>query len=152
MTLTCSSKTLMDIAGDAAEGTISTRATYDPSDPSSAEEPPVVEFKQEGAAAGLSEADLNDLNVSTGWSFGAYLVQLLKASPELDRAEVMNTAWFQEDVSYGLLLDGLTWSTDGEKDPFGYNQLQFITRTSGAWVPEGDIVDYSEELEGQLGG
>lgn len=151
VTLTCSSKTLMDVAGDAAEGTISTRATYDPADPANAEEAPVVEFKEQGAAAGLSEADLNDLNVAAGWGFGAYLVQLLKASPELERAEVMNTAWFQQDVAYGLNLEDLTWNTDGEKDPFGINQLQFVNRTSGAWVPEGEVVDYSEELEAQLG-
>lgn len=151
VTLTCSSKVLMDVAGDASEGTISTRATYDPSDPASASETPVVEFKEQGAAAGLTEADINDLNVSAGWGFGAYLVQLLKASPELERASVMNTAWFQKDVSYGLQLEGLSWNTDGEKDPFGINQLQFITRTGGQWVPEGEVVDYSTQLEAQLG-
>jgi branched-chain amino acid transport system substrate-binding protein len=151
VTLTCSSKVLMDVAGDASEGTISTRATYDPSDPASASEAPVVEFKEQGAAAGLTEADINDLNVSAGWGFGAYLVQLLKASPELERASVMNTAWFQKDVSYGLQLEGLSWNTDGEKDPFGINQLQFITRTGGQWVPEGEVVDYSTQLEAQLG-
>ncbi len=152
VTLTCSSKVLMDVALDAAEGTISTRATYDPSDPASASEPAVAEFKEQGAKGGLSEADLNDLNVAAGWGFGAYLVQLLKASPELDRASVMNTAWFQKDVHYGLQLEGLTWNTDGETDPFGINQLQFITRTDGAWVPEGDVVNYSKQLEAQLGG
>lgn len=151
VTLTCSSKVLMDVAGDASEGTISTRATYDPSDPASASEAPVVEFKEQGAAAGLTEADINDLNVSAGWGFGAYLVQLLKASPELERASVMNTAWFQKDVSYGLQLEGLSWNTDGEKDPFGINQLQFITRAGGQWVPEGEVVDYSTQLEAQLG-
>jgi branched-chain amino acid transport system substrate-binding protein len=152
VTLTCSSKTLMDIATDSAEGTISTRATYDPSDPANAEQPPVVEFKEQGAAAGLTEADLNDLNVAAGWGFGAYLVQLLKASPELERAAVMNTAWDQKDVSYGLNLEGLNWTTDGATDPFGINQLQFVKRTSGAWVPEGDLVDYTKQLEDQLGG
>jgi ABC-type branched-subunit amino acid transport system substrate-binding protein len=152
VTLTCSSKTLMDIATDSAEGTISTRATYDPSDPANAEEPPVVEFKEQGAAAGLSETDLNDLNVAAGWGFGAYLVQLLKASPELERAAVMNTAWDQKDVSFGLNLEGLNWTTDGATDPFGINQLQFVKRTSGAWVPEGDLVDYTKQLEDQLGG
>lgn len=151
VTLTCSSKTLMDVAGDASEGTLSTRATYDPSDPASAEEAAVVEFKEQGAIAGLSETDLNDLNVAAGWGFGAYLVQLLKASPELERAAVMNTAWNQQDVSYGLQLEGLTWATDGAADPFGINQLQFVNRTGGVWVPEGDLVDYSSELEAQLG-
>lgn len=151
VTLTCSSKTLMDIAKDSAEGTISTRATYDPSDPANASEPPVVEFKEQGASAGLTEADLNDLNVAAGWGFGAYLVQLLKAAPELERASVMNTAWFQKDVSYGLNLEGLQWTTDGETDPFGINQLQFVKRTGGTWVPEGELEDYTEQLEAQFG-
>jgi hypothetical protein len=111
----------------------------------------VVEFKEQGAIAGLSETDLNDLNVAAGWGFAAYLVQLLKASPELERAAVMNTAWNQQDVSYGLQLEGLTWATDGAADPFGINQLQFVNRTGGVWVPEGDLVDYSSELEAQLG-
>ncbi len=151
VTLTCSSKTLMDVAGDTAEGTISTRATYDPSDPANAEEPPVVEFKEQGATAGLTEADVNDLNVAAGWGFGAYLVQLLKASPELERASVMNTAWDQTDVSFGLNLEGLNWTTDGETDPFGINQLQFVKRTNGTWVPEGELVDYTKQLEEQIG-
>ena len=151
MTLTCSSKTLMDIAGPAAEGMLSTRATYDPGDPASAQEPAVVAFKEEGAAAGLSEADLNDLNVATGWGFGAYLVQLLKASPELDRSTVMNTAWFQDGVAFGLQLEGITWSTDGEKDPFGLSQLQFVKREGTSWVPQGEVIDYSDQLEAQAG-
>lgn len=152
VTLTCSSKVLMSLAGDAAENTISTRATYDPADPDSQSEPGVEEFKTEGAAAGLSAEDLDDLNVAAGWNFGAYLVQLLEASPELDRADVMNTAWFQDGVSYGMNLEGLQWTTDGETDPFGINQLQFIRRTGGNWVPEGELVDYTEQLEAQLGG
>lgn len=151
VTLTCSSKTLMDVAGATAEGTLSTRATYDPSDPANAQEPPVQEFKEQGAQAGLSEADLNDLNVAAGWGFGAYLVQLLKAAPELERASVMNTAWDQKDVSFGLNLEGLNWTVDGAKDPFGINQLQFVKRTNGAWTPEGELVDYTDQLEAQLG-
>jgi branched-chain amino acid transport system substrate-binding protein len=151
VTLTCSSKVLMSLAGEAAENTISTRATYDPADPDSQSEPGVVEFKTEGAAAGVSAEDLDDLNVAAGWNFGAYLVQLLEASPELDRADVMNTAWFQDGVTYGMNLEGLEWTTDGETDPFGINQLQFIRRTGGNWVPEGELVDYTDQLEAQLG-
>lgn len=151
VTLTCGSKVLMDIAGDASEGTISTRATYDPADPAAASEPGVVEFKEKGAAAGLTETDINDLNVAAGWGFASYLVQLLEASPELDRASVMNTAWFQDNVHYGMMLEGINWTTDGAKDPFGYNQLQFMTRTGGQWVPEGEILDLTKEMEAQFG-
>ncbi|MFZ4518597.1 MAG: ABC transporter substrate-binding protein [Microthrixaceae bacterium] len=152
VTLTCSSKVLMSLAGDAAEGAISTRATYDPADPASASEAGVQEFKTEGAKYGLSPAQLDDLNVAAGWNFGAYLVQLLKAAPELDRAKVMNTAWFQKNVTFGMNLQGLNWNTDGEKDPFGYEQLQFVKRQGGAWAPQGDIVDYSDQLREQTGG
>lgn len=151
VTLTCSSKVLMDIAGGAAEGAISTRATYDPADPGSADEPGVAEFKEKAAAAGVSGEDLNDLNVAAGWGFGLYLAQLLEASPELDRATVMNTAWFQQDVTFGLNLDGVVWSVDGPADPFGFNQLQFIVRTGDQWVPEGEVNDYSEEMQEQYG-
>jgi branched-chain amino acid transport system substrate-binding protein len=151
VTLTCSSKVLMDVAADAAEGTLSTRATYDPADPSSQSEAAVVAFKEQGAAAGLSPADLDELNVAAGWNAGAYLAQLLEASPELDRASVMNTAWYQKDVTYGLFLDGLTWNTNGQEDPFGITQLQFVKRTGGQWVPEGELVDYSEQLRSVMG-
>lgn len=152
VTLTCSSKVLMSLAGEAAEGTISTRATYDPADPDSQSVAAVQEFKTEGAAAGLSAEDLDDLNVAAGWNFGAYLVQLLEASPELDRAEVMNTAWFQDGVTFGMNLDGLEWTTDGATDPYGINQLQFIVRTDGNWVPQGELVDYTSQLEDYIGG
>lgn len=148
VTLTCSSKILMTIAGDAAEGTLSTRATYDPGDPANAEEPAVVEFREQGAAAGLTDEEMDELNVAAGWGFGAYLVQLLEASEELDRATVMNTAWFQSGVEFGLNLDGLEWTTDGASDPFGIDQLQFIRRTDGNWVPEGELVDYGDQLAG----
>ena len=152
VTLTCSSKVLMDVAGDAAEGTISTRATYDPSDPDSASQPSVQEFKTEGAKYGLTPEDLNDLNVATGWNFGAYLTQLLKASPELERSKVMNTAWFQDGVKFGMNLDGISWSTNGAEDPYGYQQLQFVTRTGGKWVPQGEITDYGSQLQQQEAG
>lgn len=152
VTLTCSSKVLMSLAGDAAEGTISTRATYDPADPASANQPGVQEFKTEGAKYGLSPEDLDDLNVAAGWGMGGYLVQLLEAAPELERASVMNTAWFQQDISYGMNVEGITWTTDGEADPFGFEQLQFIKRTNGQWVPEGDPVDYSKDIQEEEGG
>lgn len=151
VTLTCSSKVLMDVAADAAEGTISTRATYDPADPASQTETAVVDFKEQGAAAGLSPEDLEELNVAAGWNAGAYLAQLLEASPELDRAAVMNTAWYQKDVTFGLFLDGLTWNTDGQNDPFGITQLQFVKRTGGQWVPEGELVDYTDQLREVMG-
>ena len=152
VTLTCSSKILMDVAGDAAEGTISTRATYDPSDPDSAAQPSVQEFKTEGAKYGLTPEDLDDLNVAAGWNLAAYLVQLLKASPQLDRAAVMNTAYSQSGVSFGMNLEGIDWSTNGAEDPFGYEQLQFVTRTGGKWVPQGELTDYSAQLAEQGGG
>ncbi len=151
VTLTCSSKVLMSLAGDASEGAISTRATYDPADPASASEPGVVEFKTEGAKYGLTPEDLDDLNVATGWGFGAYVVQLLKAAPELERASVMNTAWFQKDIAFGLNVEGVTWNTDGAADPFGLEQLQFVKRTGGQWVPEGDVVDYSKDVKEEEG-
>jgi branched-chain amino acid transport system substrate-binding protein len=151
VTLTCSSKVLMSLAGDAAENAISTRATYDPADPGSAQQPGVVEFKTEGAKYGLSAEDLDDLNVAAGWGFASYLVQLLRAAPELERASVMNTAWSQSNISFGMNVEGITWNTDGETDPFGYEQLQFVKRTGGQWVPEGEPVDYSSELREQFG-
>jgi branched-chain amino acid transport system substrate-binding protein len=151
VTLTCSSKVLMDLAGTAAEGTISTRATYDPSDPDNQSQPSVQEFRTEGAKYGLTPEDLDDLNVATGWNFGAYLVQLLKASPELERSKVMNTAWSQSGVTFGMNLDGIEWTTNGTEDPFGYEQLQFVNRTGGKWVPEGEIIDYGSQIAEQGG-
>ena len=118
----------------------------------SASQPSVQEFKTEGAKYGLTPEDLNDLNVATGWNFGAYLTQLLKASPELERSKVMNTAWFQDGVKFGMNLDGITWSTNGAEDPYGYQQLQFVTRTGGKWVPQGEITDYGSQLQQQESG
>lgn len=146
VTLTCSSKVLMTIAGTAADGTLSTRATYDPGDPSTMDEPAVAAFRTDGAAAGLSEELLNELNVGAGWGFAAWLHQLLEAAPELDRASVMNTAWHQTDVEFGLGLDGVTWTTNGAERPFGFTELQYIIRTDGNWVPEGEVTDFSDRL------
>ena len=109
------------------------------------------EFRTEGAKYGLAPEDLDDLNVATGWNFGAYLVQLLKASPELERSKVMNTAWSQSGVTFGMNLDGIEWTTNGTEDPFGYEQLQFVNRTGGKWVPEGEIIDYGSQIAEQGG-
>jgi branched-chain amino acid transport system substrate-binding protein len=141
VTLTCSSQALMGLAGEAADGVLSSQVSHDPSNPAVADLPAVAEFLRQGAASGLTEQQLASFNTAAGWQFAAYLVQVLEAAPTLDRATVMNTAWKQTDVRFGMMLDGIDWSTDGAEDPFGYEQLQVVRRVAGQWDAVGDPTD-----------
>jgi branched-chain amino acid transport system substrate-binding protein len=151
VTLTCANRALMAVAGDAAEGAVSSQVTYDPADPAAAGTAAVTEFREQGPNYGLTPADLDDLSVSYGWNFAAYVVQLLEAAPTLERAEVMDTAWRQDPLTYGLVVDGIEWSTDGTTKPYGFSQLQFIRRTGAEWIAEGEPVDLTEQVD-TLGG
>ncbi|KAA0233154.1 MAG: hypothetical protein JJLCMIEE_02746 [Acidimicrobiales bacterium] len=145
VSIVCTSRTLMALAGDAAIGAYSARATLDPADPANAEDEGIAFFLEEGPKYGLTEEDLGNLNVAIGWSWGEWFVDMLEESPALTRADVMNTAWAQQDQHFGVLLPEVLVNTNGVEDPWAIEQLQLIRWDGQAWVPEGEVVSFEGE-------
>ena len=61
-----------------------------------------------------------------GWTQGALFVEALKTAKKLDRASVMAAVRNMDKLKGGLLLDGISITTNGEKDPFMGETVQLV--------------------------
>lgn len=146
---TCTSSTLVGLApAGSADGVISAFYLKDPADPQWDDDPAMVEFQEKGAAAGVSEEDLGNGIVGFGWTSGAILAHVLENAPELTREAVMNTAYHLDGVEAGLLLPGITATTNGDEDPFPIESMQIGVYNGDFWELEDKLYDF----EGQSGG
>ena len=114
---TCISKTLMGIAGDAAQGIISASNLMDPVSPVYANTAAMKLYKQT-VKKYQPEADTDNGIVDYGWTAGSILVKALEGSKGADRLDVMNSVRHLNAVTTGLLLDGISMTTNGDKDPY----------------------------------
>jgi branched-chain amino acid transport system substrate-binding protein len=143
---TCTSGTLMGLApAGSGEGVLSSFYLKDPLDPQWDDDPAMQEFREAGAAAGLTEEQLNNGLVGYGWTMGQLLEYVLANSPELTRESVMNTAYHLEEVPVGLLLDGITVSTNGTDDPYPIESLHLGSYNGEFW----DLQDELRSFEGE---
>lgn len=143
VSITCTSKLALSLAGGKDEGIISTQAALDPATPADQEESAMKEFLAESVKHGLSEADAEQGVAAIGWGFGAQVAGILEASPELTREDVMSTAWTLDGAEFGLLREGVTLTTDGAEDPWLLESLRVIKREDGEWVEAGESIDYN---------
>lgn len=142
---TCTSGTLMGLApGDSGLGVMSAAYLKDPLDPQWADDPAMMEFQEQGAAAGLTDEQLLNGLVGYGWTMGQLLQHVLETSPELTREAVMNTAWNLDDVEVGLLLPGITVTT-GEGDPYPIESLDLMTYNGEYWDLDGNLRSFEGE-------
>ena len=135
---TCASKTLIGVAGPAAEGALSAIYLKEPLNPEYADDPGIVEFQEAGAANGLSEDDLTNGTVLYGWTAGQLLEQTLMVD-EVTRQSVMEKAYSLDGVELSLLLPGITVTTDGAADPYPIESMRM-----GQW--NGTYFDFVGEL------
>jgi len=142
VSITCTGKTAMALTQGKDEGLISTQATLDVGTPEDQSNPKVQEFFTKGAAAGLSEAELQGGIAAAGWGFGALFVRGLELAPTVDRATVMNTLFSLQDQNFGLMRDDAVANTDGGDDPWVLEDLRVIKRTGGAWTGVTDLTSY----------
>ena len=104
----------------------------------------MMQFREQGAAAGLTEEQLNNGLVGYGWTMGQLLQHVLETSPELTREAVMNTAWNLDGVEVGLLLPGIT-ATTGEGDPYPIESLDLMTYNGEYWDLDGTLRSFEGE-------
>ena len=139
---TCTSSTIVGLAPDANNGVISSIYLKDPSDPEWNDDPSMKEFQTVGAQNGLSADDLKNGIVGYGWTMGALLVDTLQQAPELTRQAVMQQAYSLSNLQVGLLLPGITITTQGSKDPYVIEQMQIGQYNGQYWDLQGNVVSF----------
>jgi len=140
---TCISKTLMGIAGQNADKVISSTNVQDPQNPAYADEAAMTDYKAK-VKQYQPDADVDNGIVAYGWTQGALLVETLKGLDTLGRVELMNALRSLDGVEGGLLLPGVSVTTDGDEDPFMGETLQTVQYDAAAahFNNIGDPLDY----------
>jgi branched-chain amino acid transport system substrate-binding protein len=124
---TCISKTLMGLAGEAADGVYSIANIKDPIDPQYADDPAMQEYR-ETVAQYEPDADIDNGIVAYGWTQGALFVEALESAEAPTRAAVMEAVRnldVGDDV--GLLAEGTGVTVSDEDRYMGerFNLVQY---------------------------
>jgi branched-chain amino acid transport system substrate-binding protein len=130
---TCTSKTLMGVAGQAGDGVYSYTNLKDPLNPDFDADPAMQEYR-EVVGQYQPEADLDNGIVAYGWTQAALLVQVLENAEAPTRLAVMESLRNFEASEEGVLLPGVTVKT-GEGDNFlgeAYQTMQYEFEAPGA--------------------
>jgi branched-chain amino acid transport system substrate-binding protein len=130
---TCTSKTLMGIAGAAGNGVYSYTNLKDPLNPDFDSDEAMMEYREK-VAQYQPEADLDNGIVAYGWTQGALLVAVLENAEAPTRLAVMESMHNFEASDMGVLLPGVTVKT-GEGDNYlgeAYNTMQYEFQAPGA--------------------
>ncbi len=135
ISVTCAGNTAMSIAGPAAEGVIQAQATLDPADPADADQPAVQEFREQAAAAGLDEGQIDGGITSVGWGFGSFFGLGLEEAETAERADVMNALYALDTDAFGLVRPEIEIITDGAEDPWALEGFRIAQRNAeGGWT------------------
>ena len=124
---TCISKTLMGVAGEAADGVYSMSNIKDPVAPDFADDEAMLLYKEK-VAQFQPEADVENGIVAYGWTQAAVFVEALEAAEAPSRLSVMESVRnldVGDDI--GLLAPGTSVVT-GDGDPFmgeTFNLVQY---------------------------
>ena len=145
MSGTCTSKTLMALAGDAADGVFSVTNIMEPGLPAWADRP-AMQLYREKIAKYAPDADAENGIVAYGWTTGALLAETLSQSPSLTRQAVMETARTLKVSEIGLLMPGVTLAVNA-KDWFLGEMFTLAQYRSalGHFELVGEILDFSGE-------
>jgi branched-chain amino acid transport system substrate-binding protein len=140
---TCTSSTLVGLAPEgSAVDVLSAFYLKDPANPAWDDDPAMVEFREIGAANGLSSDQLDNGVVAYGWTMGQLLAHTLENAEDLTRADVMNAAWSLDGVEFGLLLPGITVTTDGADNPFIIEAMSIGSYNGEFWDLEDELYDF----------
>ncbi len=140
---TCISKTLMGLAGPAAEGVLATTNIKDPQNPAFADDEAMTEYLATLEEFGEADVDPENGIVAYGYTQAALLQHVLEESPELTRSAVLDTMRTIDTEGLGLLIDGVTAKMSAD-DPFLAENLQLVQYNSGAGHFEdvGEVIDF----------
>lgn len=128
---TCISKTLMGIAGEAADGVLAASNTQDPMNPAYANTPEMGVYREK-VAKYSPDADIENGIVAYGWTQGALLVEALKASKSLTRADFMESVRNLDNVTGGVMITGATVTTKAPDDLYMGETLQLVKYDAAA--------------------
>ncbi|MCB1255691.1 MAG: ABC transporter substrate-binding protein [Microthrixaceae bacterium] len=145
ISVTCGAKIAMLLSGGHDQGVYLAQATYDPADPADADQPSIVEFREQGKIGGLSDDDISNGLAAPGWGFASLFALGLKEAKTVDRASVMNALFSLKDAQFGMLREGITINTDGAKDPWVVEGFRISQREGEGWVEKAPV----ENWEGQ---
>jgi branched-chain amino acid transport system substrate-binding protein len=141
---TCISKTLMGIAGQNADKVYSATNVMDPQNPAYANEAAMQEYREK-VGKYSADADVENGIVAYGWTQGALLVESLKEiDGELTRQSFMQAVRSLDGVGGGLLLPGVTVTTDAPDDPYMGETVQMVQYDAAAahFNNVGDLIDF----------
>lgn len=150
MSGTCTSKTLLNAAGAAAEGVISVAPLLDPANPANASVAAMRLYKQKAPLYGAASDQLDNGIVAYGWSAAAMVAEILRRSPKLDRVTVMNTARTLSGVSgIGLMPDGATFNVSADDRFLGetFNLVRY-SASNGYSTVLGGLIDEDGKTAG----
>src|SRR5918994_7236795 len=141
---TCTSDTLMGLAGENADGVYSVTNLKDPLNPEWADDEALTEYLATVDEYQPDAEPERNAIVGYGWTQGALFVQALEAAEEPTRLAVMESIRNLDGISGGTLLPGITVTTDGEEDPYmgeSLNLMQY-SASDGYFSLVGDLVDF----------
>jgi branched-chain amino acid transport system substrate-binding protein len=148
MSGTCTSKTLMTIAGAAGDGVISVAPLLDPNDPANASNAGMTLYKEKIAQYAPADTDAGNGIVAYGWTAAATLEALLSQVEEPNRLGVMQTARTLEVEDVGLQLPDSVWSVSADDWFLGENfDLVQYSLADGYFKPVGERIDAPDETE-----
>jgi branched-chain amino acid transport system substrate-binding protein len=142
ISVTCGSKTALSLAGGKDQGIYMAQATLDPADPADADNPKIVEFKEQAAVGGLDENQIDGGISAPGWGFAALFAEGLRQAETVDRASVMNALFSLEDANFGLLRDEITVNTDGADDPWAIEGFRIVQREGEGWIEQRPVQNW----------
>ncbi len=149
---TCTSQTLVGLSPPGSvDGAISGFYYKDPADPQWADDPGLEDFRTVGPEYGLTEEDLTDALAVQGWFAGELLVLTLDAAADLNREDLMNSAWHLDGIETGALLPGVVINTDGANDPFPIESMQIGQYDGEAFVLQGELYSFEDEAGSAAG-
>lgn len=122
---TCISKTLMGIAGKNADKVFAVTNIKDPQNPAFADDAAMKEYLDTLDQYGADDVDPENGIVAYGYTQAALLVEVLGSLDELSRPALMNAMYELEDVTGGLLIDGVTVNTSAD-DRYLAENVQMI--------------------------
>jgi branched-chain amino acid transport system substrate-binding protein len=145
---TCISKTLMGIAGDAANGIISMTNVKDPFNPKFANDADMKLYR-ETVKKYQPTAEIDNGIVAYGWTQGAILVKVLEAAKKATRLAVMDSVRHMKGVTGGLLLPGDSLTTSPPNDLFMGERVQTVKydATKKYFSDIGAPLDYEGQTE-----
>lgn len=142
ISVTCSGKTALSLAGGADAGVYSIQVAYEPSDPADQNVPAVKTFVEEATKGGLTQQQIEGGISTAGWGFGSLFAKGLELSPTVDRAVVMNTLFGLKNALYGLTRDGVTVNTNNATDPWPIEGMRMVQREGQGWKEVSPITNY----------